>query len=305
MNDLLERTNAAVSRRDRRRSIIIVCAIVLGSIAWYVAHPAIIHTAARYSLGCHWRHELFAAALRNAGQTVAEPAELIQSFRDPSPGSVVWQLNDRVVLPPYPQPLTTIGLADANFAMRGTWRYRNQANSASDPPADADHDGAYELILSVYDNDTNSGTFGVVRIHEDANEVVGLFTINYASRGRSPGSVELFGMYWDSSGGHTVLAIDSITAISKPPTYIEAGRERLVTFAWSAPGGILIPQQIPERSLLHVWQPPNGQPYRFSPDTPIEDVFDELLPVPDEWRCPPVSAPVPTPATTTTKPPAS
>ena len=305
MNDLLARTNTTVNRHDRRWIVVGACAIALTSVLWHVTYPTILRTAARYNLGSSERETLIVAALRSTGLSVVRPDEWFRSYRQPAPGCVVWQMRKEQRHPFFADVTTTIGLADAHFSLQGTWCVAEGYGIPQAAPTHCDNDGFYDVILDIVDLVPINRIlyrYGVVRIYPHKNELLGLFAVDSAAL-KTPGpTYGDFDVHWEKSGDDSKLAIDLVTeARLRSPTYrytFEVDRRRIATFAWSATGDVLIPQYVSDEKEIRIWQPPEGKPFCFSPDTPIEGVFRQCLPLPNS----PSATPLPTSPTTAPQP---
>jgi hypothetical protein len=125
-----------------------------------------------------------------------------------------------------------------------------------------------------------------------ANEVAGIIVVDTQQWRKQ--STHLWPQWRDENGnGRAELAFVAFKYGRLPSGRMGVlSQETVAVFEWSAPGGVLVPRQIPDDGSFLVWTPEDGKAYEFSPDTVVEDLCRELLPVPEDFGLPSASQPL-------------
>lgn len=314
MSDAFSRQAADRRAKEVRRLLAGAGLVVVLSIAWHGLRPYLVRGLARSSGGYAARERLIAAALRDLYPRfpIADRryGGYVWSFRGPSSGLVIWQTQ------PETEALETGQQArppkyvfvDERLA------YIGRVHSANPPlaalPADWDGDGKFEITMNyspVVELLRTTRTMGpwptrslrawaLFRPAPTANEVAGIIVVDLQQwQTRNT----LMRPQWrDENGdGRAELAFVASKYGTLPGRRMGVlSQETVAVFEWSAPGGVLVPRQIPDDGSFLVWSPEDGRLHEFSPDTVVEDVCRELLPIPNDFGTPSASQPVSQPA---------
>ena len=305
MNDMLTRNARRTVRQDRHRVIIGLCLLVLASVSWHWGRPTLVYWTARWSCGCFSRGDLTIAALRREGHSARQFIRPVQSYGYPDPGCIIWEMRDPNT--PYTgfedEPIPS-GIADSTFRLRGSWCQRSAYGmNLATIPGDWNGDGTFEIAVTrnqstwrpfAFPASTQpvpavSRIFGVFRPTMESVELIALIAYCEDSLG-SP----VLSYRWQEGLGHACLVVD---LLDPNAPFDQSKQKSILKLEETVTGGILVPNQLTDDVDFLLWQPPDGQPYRFSSETPIEDVFDQLLPIPEGFCSPPTSAPPSAPAT--------
>jgi hypothetical protein len=305
MSDVFSRQAGGDRTKGVRRLLVGAALVVVLSITWHGLRPYLVRALARSSIGCPTRTNLVAAGVRDLYPQfpVAEAPHgpKVWSHRGPSHGLVTWQAEPEVEpLKPGDQPrIARYVLADEKLAYVGSVYSSYPPLLAS--PGDWDADGRVEITGSCVSALSALGSIGslnawVVRPGAMANEVGGIIVVDTQQWQKQ--SMHLW-PYWrdENADGRAELAFVAwrIGALPGGRTGV-LSQETVAVFEWSEPGGILRPRHIPDDGSFLVWTPEDGKPYEFSPDTVVDDVCRELLPIPDDFGQPSASQPASQPA---------
>jgi hypothetical protein len=170
------------------------------------------------------------------------------------------------------------GVADETLTLRGTLIADEVARSPQ--PGDWDHDGRTELVVKFYPHpNANVGSFGVVRLNADYNEIVAVILVDYSPWVRSPVYHRL---EWRDAYGadRSELAVVRYKRILPRTTGATSSSELVAAFVWDAPGGILRPRLLPEDGSVLVWTPEDGRPLVVAADEPLDPLLARLVPLP-------------------------
>lgn len=166
------------------------------------------------------------------------------------------------------------------------------------PAFDRDRDGAPETVCAAYMRGAQyAKTFVVVRLAGGTNQIAGIVRVGVAQLRRS--SVYVVWRDEDRDGLEELVVRAAVfqPAPKGGPTLGSA--ETLAVLAWNHPGGVLRPVQLPDDGSVIAWTPADGQPHGIPVTAVVDEVCDELLPVPEGFGAvtQPASAPVTLPAT--------
>lgn len=312
--------SAIFSRRRTSSARSVVCDYVIGlacvlvaSLAWHGLRAYVVRALACSSVGCEARAKLITGAIDELypRQRVyvlgGEP--VLRSYRQGNRGGVAWLVDWAAgsgVQPPSIGSQTAV--ADANLNWRGSLRLQRSPWRSPDLGVDRDGDGAFEVAVSfqpgaffLYNKYSGSVYWPVVRVGRESNEIVGLvvtrFDVTRAGTLLLPGWYDEFGDGTDDwvfpGAGSPITALLRGTRPSPPQR--PGSSLPVAVFKWTEPGGVLRPRVVPDDGSMLVWTPADGRPYRFPADKLVDEVCQELLPVPEGFGATPASQPASSP----------
>jgi len=291
MNGLLARGLRRSARAEWRRLAVGLALLLAASAAWHWLRPPLIRVLARSSLGCDVRAPLIQAALRDVCQDRPPPdSTTIRSVFGPGQPVVAW------TSPMFgTAPSGTVAaswpyhFADDKFTPIGKLYVPDFINF--DWFGDWDGDGQPEALPGFYRQPTL--VWVLVRVRRSLNEVAAIIEYD-PIRMRASG----MGPHWtppDQGGLYDLIFWRRLRTPAATGVSTMWPTESVARFAWTAPGGILIPQLLPDDGSIRVWTAPDGQPYVFDPNEPVWDVVNRLLPLASSDESEATSQPDPTP----------
>jgi hypothetical protein len=296
---------------------------MVNGVAWHGLRPYLVRALARSSVGSPVRTHLIAAAVKDLYPRFpvadSQYGECVWSFRDLSSGLVIWQTQPETeVLKASEQPRTARWIfADERLAYIGSVYSANWPLATL--PGDWDRDASPEIAMhyspdaQAFQTTRTPGAsstrllraWSFFRPASIGNEIAGIIVVDAQQWHKRRTALRT--QWRDENGdGRAELAFVVRKIGALPGGGIGTlSEETVAVFEWTEPGGILRPRQIPDDGSFLVWTPEDGKPYEFSPDTVVEDLCRELLPIPDDFGWPSASQPASQPTTETATQPAS
>jgi len=300
MSDIFNRRFRTSPTVAIRAYVVGLGAVLLASVAWQALRPYVTRSLARSSIGCDARAKLIAGTIDELYPRLRVRAlggeRMLCSFRQGDQGGVSW-LMDWQQLPP-DQAAVAPGLtivADRDLDYQGMLRSKAMTLHPQALPADWDQGGAVEVTLFAFATAEPSyfcEYWAVVRLGGEANELVGLVALVPSVPAGSVGATPIWRAEDEDGTLEFVFVPVSLTSAGWPSPRGEA----VAVFEWTEPGGVLRPRIVPDDGSMLVWMPPSGRPYRFPPDRLVDEVCQELLPVPEGFGATPASQPASAPA---------
>ncbi len=290
-----------------RAYVVGLAAVLLASVAWHALRPYVTRGLARSSIGCDARAKLIAGAIDELYPRLRVRAlggePMLCSFRQGDQGGVSW-LMDWEQLPPdqaaAARGLTIVADLDLNYC--GTLRSQAMIGDPQALPGDWDQGGAVEVTVFATTAGERSYVFAmapsyfceywaVVRLGGEANELVGLVAL---VRSVSAGSV-VEAPTWRDEDEDGTLEFVFVPVLLTSAVQTSSRGEAVAVFEWTEPGGVLRPRVVPDDGNMLVWTPADGRPHRFPADKLVDEVCQELLPVPEGFGATPASQPASAP----------
>ncbi|HUU98407.1 MAG TPA: hypothetical protein VM487_21955 [Phycisphaerae bacterium] len=299
MSDIFNRRCRRSPTVAIRAYVVGLAAVLLASVAWHAFHPYVIRALARSSVGCEARVELIAGAIDELYPRqrvrVLGGKPMLRSYRQGDRGGVSWLMDwgrlrpDQAAVAP---GLAAVGDLDLNYC----GRLRSQAMTG-DPqalPGDWDQDGSIEVMpfaIAAAERGYWSVYWAVVRLGGKANELVGLVAIGSSTAG---GAIQATPGWPDE---HDDGTFEWVFATMPRPSAdgTTSCAEAIAIFEWTEPGGVLRPRVLPDDGSMLIWTPASGRPYPFPADKLVDEVCQELLPVPEGFGAAPASQPASAP----------
>jgi hypothetical protein len=300
MSDIFNRRCRTSPTVAIRAYVLGLTTVLLASVAWHTLRPYVTRSLARSSIGCDARAKLIAGTIDELYPRLRVRAlsgkPMLCSFRHADQGGVSW-LMDWQQLPPDKAALApglTI-VADRDLDYRGLLRSNAMSWLPQALPADWDQGGAVEVTLFAIPTGEPSyfcQYWAVIRLGGEANELVGLVALVGSVSAGSAGAIPIWRAEDEDGPLEFVFVPMSLTSAGWPNLRGEA----VAVFEWTAPGGVLRPRVVPDDGSMLVWTPADGRPYRFPVDKLVDDICQELLPVPEDFGATPASQPASAPA---------
>lgn len=298
MSDIFRRQPADTRHKSVRPLLVGIGFVLVASVAWHTFRPHLVRALARSSIGCSLRSDLISAAVLGLYPQFplggAGYGGWLMSYRGPTSAFVMWQTHVEMVV------VKAAGrqwkdarhiIADDKLNIIGSVRSWNSPAAAL--PGDCDHDGKLETTIGYYplNPDLSLECWGVVRLGATSNEVAGILLVDRQPWHKQNTRLQTQWHDEDADGEHElhVVTVKYGALPGGGVGFLPA--ETVAVFEWSASAGVLRPRDVPDDGSFIYWVPADGRPHHFSPDTLVEDVFRELLPVPDGFGVPTASQP--------------
>jgi hypothetical protein len=303
MSDILNRRYRTSPTVAIRAYAVGLAAMLLASVAWHTLRPSVTRSLARSSVGCEARAKLIAGAIAGLYPRqrvyVSDGEPMLSSYRQGNQGGVCWLISPETTSGERPIAAPGAGVvADLDLNSRGLVHLKTMQLGVAAPPGDWDADGAFEVssvCIPTGDAFRNPSTYYcywvVIRLGGKSNEIVGLAGVSHDVRANTLGPLAI----WQDKSGDGIANWVFVTARYSVNRQERSPFERLAVFEWSKPGGVLRPRVLPDDGSVLAWTPPDGRPYRFPADKLVDEVCQELLPVPKDLGAPPASQPASAP----------